>query len=158
MKSTIRKARLIDVPPMVDLSEQKRIEYQRYQPTFWRKAEDSREKQIPFFASLMGSDRAIALVHERGGKIDGFIIALLQPAPPVYDPGGLTCIIDDFIVAEAKDWQTVGKRLLSEVIREAKRRGAVQVVVVCGRYDAPKRIMLASVGCSIASEWWVREI
>jgi hypothetical protein len=53
---------------MVGLSEQKRIEYQRYQPAFWRKAKDSREKQIPFFASLIGSDHVIALLHEQGGK------------------------------------------------------------------------------------------
>jgi hypothetical protein len=65
---------------------QKRIEYQRYQPTFWRQAQDSREQQIPFFESLIGSDRAIALVHEQGGKVDGFIIAMLQPAPPPWRP------------------------------------------------------------------------
>jgi hypothetical protein len=32
---------------MVKLSEQKHDEHQAYQPTFWRKATDAREKQIP---------------------------------------------------------------------------------------------------------------
>jgi len=45
-ESSIRAARPADVPRMVDLSEQKRLEYQGYQPNFWRKAAGSRETQI----------------------------------------------------------------------------------------------------------------
>jgi GNAT superfamily N-acetyltransferase len=143
---------------MVDLSEQKRLQYQSYQPTFWRKAADSREKQLPHLERQLSSDRAIALVHEQDGAIDGFLIATLIEAPPVYDPGGLTCVIDDFVVAEARDWQSTGTALLAEANRQAGSRGGVQTVVVCGHQDQPKRRMLAASGFSIASEWYVREI
>jgi GNAT superfamily N-acetyltransferase len=143
---------------MVDLSEQKRREYQAYQPRFWRKAADSREKQLPFFERLIENDRVIALVHELSGSIDGFVIASLMDAPPVYDPGGMTCLIDDFVVAAAGNWTTVGEALLAAANQEAKARGAVQTVVVCGHRDGPKRAMLAEGGFSIASEWYVREI
>jgi hypothetical protein len=63
-ESRIRTAQTADVPRMVDLSEQKRLEYQSYQPGFWRQAADSREKQIPHFEHVVGSDRVIALVCE----------------------------------------------------------------------------------------------
>src|SRR5438876_7264329 len=131
---------------MVDLSEQKRIQYQSYQPTFWRKAAGSREQQVPHFERVVSSDRVIALVHESAGSIDGFVIAALVEAPPVYDPGGLTSVIDDFVVADGRDWATTGLALLTEANREAKARGAVQTVVVCGHQDQPKRAMLAGEG------------
>jgi GNAT superfamily N-acetyltransferase len=155
---SIRVARPADLPRMVVLSEQKRRQYQSYQPIFWRKAADSREKQLPHFERQLSSDRVFALVHEQDGAIDGFLIATLVEAPPVYDPGGLTCVIDDFVVAEAQDWQSVGGALLAEANRQAKSRGAVQTVVVCGHQDQPKRRMLAAGGFSIASEWYVQEV
>jgi GNAT superfamily N-acetyltransferase len=157
-ESAIRKAGPADVPRMVDLSEQKRLQHQSYQPTFWRKAADSREKQLPHFERVIGSDRVIALVHERAGTIDGFVIATVVEAPPVYDPGGLTCVVDDFVVADPQDWEAIGAPLLSEAYREASAQGAVQTVVVCGHQDQPKRAMLAGDGFSIASEWYVKEI
>jgi GNAT superfamily N-acetyltransferase len=133
--ATIRSARREDAPAMVDLSEQKRFEYEQYQPRFWRKAAGSREKQLPFFERLIESDRVIALVLEGLGGIDGFVIASLTEAPPVYDPGGSTCLIDDFVVRRPGDWETVGKELLAAADREARKRGAMQTVVVCGRQD-----------------------
>src|SRR5579875_2716501 len=39
MSINTRPARLSDAPAIVDLSEQKRTQYQVYQPTFWRKDE-----------------------------------------------------------------------------------------------------------------------
>jgi GNAT superfamily N-acetyltransferase len=86
------------------------------------------------------------------------VIASLVDAPPVYDPGGLTCVIDDFVVADAREWQSLGGALLSEANRQAQARGAVQTVVVCGHQDQPKRSMLADLGFSIASEWYVKGI
>jgi hypothetical protein len=157
-EASIRLARKEDVPAMVDLSERKRSEYQGYQPRFWRKAVDSREKQLPFFERLIESDRVIALVHEQSGSLNGFVIASLVEAPPVYDPGGKTCMIDDFAIHSAGDWATMGNALLAAALQEAQERGAVQAVVVCGHQDGPKRDLLAGDGFAIASEWYVREI
>ncbi len=156
-ETSIRKAVAEDVARMVELSEQKRWEYATYQPRFWRPAADSRERQKHYFARLVGEERTLALVHEQNGVLDGFIIAAVVPAPPVYDPGGLTCLIDDFVAAPDA-WSTTGAALLAEVSRQAKERGAVQTVVVCGQRDEPKRRMLGAGGHSIASEWYVREI
>ena len=158
MSFNIRPARLSDVPAMVDLSEQKRTQYQQYQPTFWRKASDAWEKQRPFFEHLVQRDDVITLVCEQDGKIEGFIIADFVKAPPVYDPGGPTCRIDDFCLADESHWETVGRALLNEVQRLAQEQGAAQTVVVCGHRDAPKRVMLATLGFSIASEWYVCDV
>ena len=156
MKGTIRKAQLADVTHMVELSERKRAQYERHKPNFWRKAKDSAQKQLPYFEQQIGNNHVISLIHEQDGIIDGFVIAMLVSAPEVYDPGGLSCVVDDFVVSDPSLWQNVGVALLNEVIHEAKSRGAVQSIVVCGHHDIPKRIMLASTGCAIASEWWVK--
>lgn len=83
------------------------------------------------------------------------LIATLTDAPPVYDPGGPTCQIDDFVVFPDARWQTTGTRLLRAGLAEAGLRGAVQAVVVTGRLDQSKRQALRAYGLEPASEWWV---
>jgi hypothetical protein len=156
METMIRKARLADVPALVALSEQKRLQYQSYQPLFWRKAIDSREKQTLFLEQQLTRDNVIALVHEHHQHIQGFVIATLVPSPPVY-AAGLTCVIDDYCVL-GHDWAEAGKALLDAATQAAKERGAVQTVVVCGHQDESKRGMLLALGHTIASEWWVKPI
>lgn len=76
------------------------------------------------------------------------------PAPPVYDPGGLTGQIDDFAVVPGR-WPTTGARLLQAALDVAAGRGAVQVVVVTAHLDEPKRRMLGAAGLQLTSEWWL---
>ena len=123
-----------------------------------RRAADAGEKQSAFFTRIIERDNVIALVAERLGDVAGFVIAVLVVAPPVYDPGGLTCMVDDFALASEEDWTTMGSALLSEVSRGAQAGGAGQTVVVCGHQDEPKRAMLFASRYSIASEWYVSEI
>ena len=158
MPDPVRKATAADVPAILAIAEAKREQYQRYQPTFWRKAGDSREKQTPYLASLVENDRVICRVHEHAGVVDGFVIASLLTAPPVYDPGGPVCLIDDFATQSSDDWQSVGRALLTAATDEAKLRGAILAVVVAGHLDEPKRAMLASEGYAIASEWQTKEL
>ena len=153
---TIRKAAETDIPQMVDLSEKKRVEYETHQPVFWKKAKDSREKQNLFFQSQIKRDNIIALVDEEGGTLKGFLVAALVPAPPVYDPGGLTCVIDDFVVPDRNEWVEAGKKLLEETQKQARAHGAVQSAVFCGHLDQSKREMLSSLGFSIATETYVK--
>ena len=155
MDDSIRPAVLGDVPAMVELAERKRLQYELFQPVFWRKAADSRQKQTPYFENLLSKETCIALVHEQNGQIDGFIIGTILPAPPVYDPGGLTCLVDDFALADEGAWESLGAALLAAVRQEVATRGVVQTVVVCGHLDEPKRKMLRTTGLSIASEWYV---
>ncbi len=157
-QGSIRKAQVTDVPVLVELAEQRRLQYQEYQPRFWRKAVDSQQKQVPFFEHLLGRNDVMALVYERAGNIEGFILADLVPAPPVYDPGGPTCRVDDYCLAHGCTWESVGEPLLVAVLQEAKGRGAAQAVVVCGHMDRPKREMLAAMGFTIASEWYVKDL
>jgi hypothetical protein len=155
---SLRRATNSDLPEIVELAEHRRLQYQQYQPTFWRKAEDSREKHVAFLSSLLEREDVIFLVHMNSQEIDGFIIADFVIAPPVYNPGGSTCRVDDFCTASANLWENVGRELLGEVLRLAKEQGAAQSVVVCGHLDEPKRAMLAKYGYSIASEWHVRDL
>src|SRR3712207_6165929 len=158
MTDMIRAARTDDITAMVELSERKREQYARFQPVFWRKATDSRERHTTYLAGLVARGQHLALVSEAAGALDGFLIAAPRPAPPVYDPGGLTCLVDDFVVADEARWDDVGSALLRRAGEEARRRDAVQLVVVCAHLDAPKRAMLASAGFSVASEWHVRPL
>jgi GNAT superfamily N-acetyltransferase len=158
MNNGIRLASPDDIAQMVELAAQKRTEYETYQPVFWHPADDARIKQKPFFEYLLRQANIIALVRDEAGTIDGFVIASIVPAPPVYNPGGPTCFIDDFTVTDSEHWQDIGRALLGEAIRIAKERGAAQAVVVCGHLDEPKRAFLRAEGLAIASEWYVKPI
>ena len=131
----IRPARAEDVLGMVALSEQMRLQYQDYQPQFWHKAGDSATTQALFFESQLQQENVLMSVWEQEGRLLGFVAGMLVPAPPVYDPGGLTFLIDDFVVEAEADWITVGRELLAGLESEARARGASQVVVMCGDRD-----------------------
>lgn len=154
----IRTAIEADIPRMVAILETKRIEYEGYSPIFWRKASDSAAKQEVYFQRLLNRTEIIALVAEAGDALSGFVIGAITPAPPVYNPGGSVCIVDDFAVADPEDWESVGATLLAAVEREAKARGAVLSVVVCAQRDQAKREMLQHAGSTVASEWHVKPL
>jgi hypothetical protein len=92
------------------------------------------------------------------GNIDGFSIGMLIEAPLVYDPGGLTCLVDDFVVQQPAAWPLVGTSLLRQVNHLARERGAVQTVVVCRRLDEARRATLASLGLIVVSECSIAEL
>ena len=154
----IRLATTADVVSMVSLSDQKRRAYEKVHPRFWRRAEKANEAQSQWFKELLSQEGHILLVAEVSDQIVGFIIGELKRAPAVYDPGGLTLMIDDFCVKDQELWETVGKQLLLDLQHQAKQRGVVQTLVVCGHHDESKRRFLKRYGLDVVSEWYVGEI
>ncbi|HEX8766739.1 MAG TPA: hypothetical protein VF714_00120, partial [Jatrophihabitans sp.] len=138
----------------LELSEVRRREYATYQPLFWRPSPDALAHQRPYLAGLLREHDVVARVAVTHTAVVGFAIGRLTPAPPVYDPGGPTCLIDDFTVADPDSWLTVGLDLVRAVSDAARERGAVQVVVVTACQDTAKRAALEAGGLGIASEWW----
>ena len=151
----LRRADGDDVPQMIALAQMKRAEYESFAPNFWRQAQDAAEKQTSFFHAQLSREDTLCLVYEHAGKIDGFIIATIVAAPPVYDPGSPVCMIDDFVVESPELWTTVGRELHQEARRFTQAQGAKLAVVVCGHLDGSKRKMLTSLGLYVASEWYV---
>jgi len=146
MAIKIRKAVEADAAQMAALSEQRRIQYQLYQPLFWRKAKDSLSVQTPFLAQQMANDELIALVCEGEETLRGFVVANVG--------GGKQCEIDDFCVAAPEDWASVGRALLEAVGYAAKGRGIEDYLIVCGHLDQPKRAMLHAFGLAIDHYWF----
>ncbi|HXW46066.1 MAG TPA: GNAT family N-acetyltransferase [Streptosporangiaceae bacterium] len=154
MADQIRPATAHDVDAVTELASAKRRQYASYQPVYWAPAADAEKLHRPYLARLIADDEVITLVSESSGAVTGFVIAFIGDAPGVYDPGGRTCQIDDFVVEPGR-WSTSGAELLRAAAEQAKGRGAVQVVVVAGHLDLEKREALRACGLSIASEWWV---
>ena len=154
----IRSAQPDDIPALVALAEQYRRQLAAYQPVLWRPSPNSAEAQTRYFAHLLPRPETLALVHQAVDGLAGFLVAVLQAAPPVYAPGGPTCLIDDFCMAEERYWPKAGTALLHAAMRGAKERGAAQVVVVCPHRDQAKLTLLAAEGLSVASEWHTRAL
>lgn len=151
---TNRPAEAQDLDAVLALAEARRRQYATYEPVFWRLAPGARAQQRPYLAGLLRNQDVLARVAVTDAAVVGFVIGRLAPAPPVYDPGGLTCLVDDITVAVPDLWPVVGVDLLREIRDAAGERGAVQVVVVAAHPDGVKRAALAAAGLAIASEWW----
>ena len=154
----VRRGDESDLPAMVEMIEDRRGEYEVYEPVFWRKAADSAATTLPFFAGLLAQGTATVLVAWDGDRLLGFLIAMPVLTPPVYDPGGSTVLIDDFCVAEPSLWSTAGRRLLEHARQVGREADWRQVVVVCGHADQPKSDLLRSTDLSLASTWWTAPV
>lgn len=156
-KFAVRTSELTDISAMAALSKAKRLAYEKAQPHFWRYAGEEGDKaQEKWFKELLeDKNYAIFTAESETQEILGFVIGKLMPAPEVYNPGGLTLMIDDFCVQSENLWQSVGTRLIATVKAAAKAKGATQIPVVCGAHDYPKRKFLSEQNLSIASEWFV---
>lgn len=155
----IRLAETTDISSFVALSYKKRRAYEKVQPQFRKYAGPEAEKsQKQWFEELLRLDDHIMLAAVYKEKILGFIIGRLMSAPKVYNPGGLTLMIDDFCVESKHDWNSIGQKLIKEIKKLAKTKNATQFLVVCGAYDEPKRNFLKSMGLTVASEWYVGRI
>ena len=58
----IRRATASDIDAVVAIIETKRKQYQKFQPTFWRKANDSAAITTTFFTKLLGAPDTYFLV------------------------------------------------------------------------------------------------
>ena len=156
---TVRKATPLDVQDIARLSALKRKQYEKYQPVFHKEAENAFSAQSLFLTGFLQKENVVALVEEDAEKgITGFVIGAITNAPPVYDPGGQVCLVDDFMVTDPSQWETLGKALLDKVVELCKEKGAVLAIVVCGPLDKAKRDMLNRGGFSVATEWNVKDI
>jgi hypothetical protein len=95
----IRGAIGSDIDAAVIMVERHRRQYQKYQPTFWRKSAKSAETTRTFFAKLLQEPDTFFLAAVEGALLLGFLIARKFPTPPVYETGGDTYLVDDFCVA-----------------------------------------------------------
>jgi|GEM_PF-2473392 len=146
--ATVRSATSNDLPSMVELSRQKRHDYARYQPIFWRPAEDGDQKQVGFFGWLLQQEGPLLFVSEApDGSLNGFLIALPTERLAMKDPAfrllnGLH--IDDFTVAKDELWATAGRELLLTAVTAHQRRvgDKAAINVISGTHDLAKRNLL----------------
>jgi hypothetical protein len=92
------------------------------------------------------------------GRLLRFLTAAPMRAPPVYDPGGSTVLIDGFCVTAPFLWPSVGRALLDRPREEGRAAGLRQIVVVCGRADRSKAEFLHSAELLLASTRWTEAL
>ncbi len=155
---TVRAATADDLDAIVDLAAAARAGYAAHQPVFWRVATDARAAHRRFLAGQIADDTVISLVSIDQHAVVGFAVGVLHPAPPVYDPGGPTCTVDDFTVEDPSRWTDTGADLLRAVRARAAALGAVQIVVIVGAHDRAKQAALTGAGLSATSQWWTAPI
>lgn len=155
---TVREATQDDLPALLQLAEEQRTQFAQYQPQFWRTSPQAGEFQQQLFSQLFSDPGVLALVHERAGTVDGFVIAVLMPPPPMYAPDGPLCSVEELWVAGGKDWDGAGRALLEAATEAGQASGAKHMVVVCAQQNAGERALLSGASYTVVSEQWVVSI
>lgn len=154
----IRRATASDVDTVVAIIESQRRQYQKFQPTFWRPADNAIALTRTFLTRLVDERGTYFLVAIEGSQTLGFLIARKFPAPPVFAPGGDTYLVDDFAVSEPRHWLGIGEALLSHVSTLLHEHGVAQIVAVCADRDLAKAEVLRRSDLTIASNWWTKPL
>lgn len=104
-----------------------------------------------WFGVLLSDEAHHACVSTNSaGQVDGFVFARAMDAPPVYDPGGRTCLVDDFVWPNRE----VAQSLIDHVRTWATARGCSQLVIITPAADRDRKTLLDSIGLHPTSEWW----
>lgn len=156
--ANIRAASAADVPAMAALIAVKRTFLESLEPVMWRPSEAAAQMTAAFFTHQLGQPNVIARVAESGGRMIGFVVGVLQDAPPVFAPGGKTVLIDDFAIAEGAEADAAASDLLDAVMSEARARGAVQIIAVAAARDPRAVRWLEAKKLRVASQWWTRTL
>ena len=159
MDIQIYLANLDDIDDMSRLSKAKRLAYEKAQPKFWSYAgEKGDEIQKAWFKELLDNPEYLLFIaKDSNQQCMGFVIGKLMQSPQVYNPGGLTLLIDDFCVATEALWPSVGLQLLKQIKKYSQEKGAIQVIVVCGHHDKLKAKFLNENNLNIVSDWYLGE-
>lgn len=155
---TIRRAGETDLPAMIDLIEAYRERLADWRPAFWKRAGGSADLTRQWFTHLMKQEHVLTLISEESDAANGFLMANLIDAPPVYDIPGKACMIDDFAVKSDALWDTVGQGLLSEARAWAKENGAAQIVIVSPTDHGEKNAFLGNEGATETTKWWTETL
>lgn len=132
-------------PWAAELMENRRRDYARYSPVFWRPAEGAVGLHAEFLRRRIVAETTLALRTEHG-----FIICARR---------GSRAFVDDFAVEPPGTWGSDGSALLLAVAeRLVAADGVDAVMVVTAHADRPKSEMLASLSLTLAEQWWVREL
>ena len=141
---------------MSKLVADKRAQLELFEPVMWRRSQNVDEMTRIFFQHQVAEPNVILLVAEEGDAFLGFLNGMLQNAPPVYDPGGKTVMIDDFAVVEGAAGDRAASALMDAVMSEGRSRGAVQMIVVTAAQDARSAKWFEDKKLHVVSHWWTR--
>lgn len=161
-KSNIKiyKATSKDIDKLVYLAMQRHHDYEKLQPIFWNESKDAENLQKIYFASMMAENKALFFIamDQENNKPIGIIMAREYQAPPVYNSGRVTYIIDDYYVTSPKLWNSVGKDLLSSMQSYLESNGVTQIIVITANADTKKTQAMKSLSSyKPLSTWYVHE-
>ena len=151
----VRTATGDDVDAICDLGREVREQLAELEPRFRRPHRDAAVNQRAWFRTLLKSEAHRVLVYEREpDDVVGFVIGQLVPAPPIFDPGGKTLLVDDGRWPNA----AAGEALFAALRTWAVKQGATQLVGVTAVGDEDRRATFDALGLHPTTEWWTKEL
>ena len=150
--NNIRKATKHDIDMIVALSDQKRREYAKSQPQFWKIASNANEVQAQHFKNILESKNCLVLVAEVNSTVQGFCVANIMDCPSdIYKPC-IKMIINELCVSDNSLWNTVGKDLFLSLRNFSEN---VEVFAIeCAVHDESEQNFLNDIGFSPVTKWY----
>lgn len=149
----VREAGLEDIDAIVALIESRRQRLADWEPNFWRKAEASADMSKAFLPTLIDDPASTLLVAYEGTLLGGCLQFKPTFVPPVYDPGGTTWMIDDFVVANDR-WDAFGVTLLLALKAKTIEQSPGQLIFPVPFKDDAAMDFFKQQGLSPTTMWW----
>ena len=108
-------------------------------------------RSVQGYRELCDRPDCTTLVAERDGQVAGYGLAMPGlPAPPVYDPGGTTCLVDELETRCPR----LRAALLYALEAAARAAGDVQILMACDARDRAKHAVLDGRGYRWPVDWF----
>ncbi len=133
-----------DISWAAELMDNRRKDYARYSPVFWRPRSGITSRHAGFLHHQAQTPSNVGLRTDHG-----FIIAQQR-----QDEG----FVDDFAVDAEGTWAATGRELLHGAWNQLVVRGVTVMRVVTAKADQAKVEMLVGGGLRLAEQWWVKPL
>jgi len=148
-----REATLSDVDAIVRLIEDRRVQLEKWEPNFWRKSAGSAEMSRSFLSQQVDVSETSLLVAISQEKVNACLLFKPTFVPPVYNPGGTTWMVDDFVVRDG-DWDIAGEALLEALKSLTIVPHGGQLIFPVPYQDADASVFLEKHELSPTTVWW----
>ncbi len=121
---------------------------------------DARQRRSAHLQQAIADRATLALVATRDGRVRGYLLSVVAPAPPeptsseaaVAAAAGPVAYVTDFAVATAEEWWVAGASLLTTARQRVRQSGAERVLVPVDGPDPVKRAFLWRSGLTLEFE------
>lgn len=140
----IRKAERADLPRVIELWEALMDFHQALDPRYSR-VDDATERWLDYIGPKIDGEDYRMFIAEEGGRVAGYVVAIVQDHPPVYQSTRYG-FIETIVVDEGFRQAGLGRRLVGTAEEWLSSRGVPEITVRIDERNTASKALFAGAG------------